>query len=294
MNDTGKNYQNTPPPGEWDALPSDAYDEIDVAAWVAEYRARLLHAVLPGRNKSRDKDTLRTLALMMEKAGSRVFVISRRELVTYSGCYAPTNWEAVRSLRRAGYIRVVGYAGMTEPGSGGARPYPQHAYVLMMDALPEQEEEVVPLPGMTMRRIVNGDFAHDAFAGHKGLKANRRQVWLWARENPGSTRADIARGTGISKATVGRAVEWLAENGLVDAGSLSDCGKVFVLDPEREKAALQEIARNNWLQGKTLNRLEHLDRPFDLIAEDRKRRRRENAASVADGDEELVIARGQE
>lgn len=87
---------------QWDTRPADL--NVEIEAWVAEYRLRLHKTTLAGRNRTRDKEMLKTLCWLMEQQETRTFVASRRELSEHSGLYPDATFNAVKSLREAGYL----------------------------------------------------------------------------------------------------------------------------------------------------------------------------------------------
>lgn len=281
MNDSTIDEQGTPALNQWDSLPGDAHHEVDVAAWLTEYRARLDAMITEGRHGRRDRDMLRTMAHLMERSGTLIFPASREDLVRLSGGYYATVMRAMVRLKAKGYVIYHDRDGFCEANTH------RDLYSLVMEALPPvpvSESKIDPSApsGDTVRNIpkettvaqlVSGDYSHDAFAGRKGFTPNARAVWLHLCAEQGITRAAVSRATGMSKPTVTRAVKWLDSQGL--AYMDSDTGTLWALPPNRVKEMLDGIVRRGYLQGKTEQRIEYIWRDWMDVKREKDRKMKE-------------------
>lgn len=265
----------------WDAPPEDlhlssltawivAYRRSleATAAWCEAYRRRAEEREMKANAAARDRGMLETLLYLMEREGTRLFHASSKDLILHGGAHQRTVVAAVKRLRKLHYLTCLGptiwrdgdcriyrYALLTPPGT-------------CEDGLPDLANASASIPSP----LLAGDYASDAFAGHRGFNPNRRQVYSWYRANQGRTRYACHKATGVPHNTVGRAVEWLIEQGLAAQDAEE---RVHVFETTDHRKVCEDIAARNRTVGKSATRLEHMNKPWweiQWMQEQRKNR----------------------
>jgi hypothetical protein len=210
---------------------------------------------------------LETLLFLMEREGMRLFHASSKDLILHGGAHQRTVVAAVKRLRKFDYLACLG---PTIWRDGECRIY---RYALLTPDTWESgspETCVATVPALSP--LLAGDYASDAFAGHRGFNPNRRQVYAWYRANQGRTRYACHKATGVPHNTVGRAVEWLIAQGLAAQDAEE---RVHVFETADHGKVCEDIATRNRTVGKSATRLEHMNKPWweiQWIQEQRKNR----------------------
>ncbi len=225
---------------ETDPEPEEEIGEI--AAWCADYRARLRAAILPGRNKARNKTVLSVLCLLMEKAGTAVFAASVRYLMLKANCENATVTSAIWELREQGYLRRHSI----DPNSRSSR------YSLIKEKLPLVDQAKVCTP--PLKSAVSGDYSSDAFH-NKAMKSNKRLVYEYVVQHHGLTSYAISKAIGQDPKTTKKAIDWLVAEKLVKVDG-KKAATVLPLGMRREQEKLIDIAVRNHTLGKGEKRSE--------------------------------------
>jgi hypothetical protein len=265
----------------WDSSPEDlqvpcltawivAYRRFlgETAAWCEEYRRRAEERDMKASAAARDRGMLETLLFLMEREGTRLFHASSKDLILHGGAHQRTVVDAIRRLRKLSYLACLG---PTIWRDGDCRIY-RYA-LLTTPGMCESDLSEVPNASVSVPPpLLAGDYASDAFAGHRGFNPNRRQVYTWYRANQGRTRYACHKATGVPHNTVGRAVEWLIEQGLAAQDAEE---RIYVFETTDHRKVCEDIAARNRTVGKSATRLEHMNRPWweiQRIQEQRKNR----------------------